>query len=303
MTVSYMLIQKTMCYRWGLGPDEPTWDVLRALDDFDWVAPPYEPGMVLPRRDMDVRVMDVGRDFRVLPDVLPVVVDETAVEPLSLPVVLETGPQVGCEPDLSLSVLNVEVDIADIGRDIRNLPDVFPVMFDKTAAVPTTVPVGMEMGPPVDEGPDVVLTRRDMEVGDIDVDRDIRVLTDVCPMMFDESTTVSLSLPVVVNAETQVDVRWETTSAVVPFVDGCGRPAGWLDSESDCYVMDEIVLDPEMSPIVSVRSAAVPTFLPTMFEVFSLAVLAGGGGRCCDSPPGRGRDSHSASVCPAGCWE
>ena len=40
--------------------------------------------------------------------------------------------------------------------------------------------------------------------------------------------------------------------------------------------MDEIVLDPEMSPIVSVRGAAVPTFLPTMSEVFSLAVLAGG---------------------------
>ena len=34
---------------------------------------------------------------------------------------------------------------------------------------------------------------------------------------------------------------------------------------------------PEMSPIVSMRSAAVPTFLPAMSEVFSLAVLAGGG--------------------------
>ena len=42
--------------------------------------------------------------------------------------------------------------------------------------------------------------------------------------------------------------------------------------------MDEIVLAPEMSPIVSVRGAAVPTFLPAMSEVFSLAVLAGG--RC-----------------------
>ena len=64
--------------------------------------------------------------------------------------------------------------------------------------------------------------------------------------------------------------------------------------------MDEIILDPEMYSIISVRSVAVPTFLPTMSEVFSLAVLAGG--RCCGSPPGRGKDSHSASVCPAGCW-
>ena len=31
-----------------------------------------------------------------------------------------------------------------------------------------------------------------------------------------------------------------------------------------------------MSPIVSVRSAAVSTFLPAMSDVFSLAVLAGG---------------------------
>ena len=54
---------------------------------------------------------------------------------------------------------------------------------------------------------------------------------------------------------------------------------------------------------MSVR-ISVPTFLPAMSEVFSLAVLAGGGGvRCWGSPPGRGRDSHSASVCPAGCWE
>ena len=106
--------------------------------------------------------------------------------------------------------------------------------------------------------------------------RDIRVLTDGCPTMFEELATVPLSLPVVVNTESQVDVRWETTSAAVPFVDGGGRPAGWLDSESDCCVMDEIVLAPEMSPFVSVRSADVPTFLPAMSEVFSLAVLAGG---------------------------
>ena len=117
---------------------------------------------------------------------------------------------------------------------------------------------------------------------DTDVNRDIRLLTDVCPMMIEESATVPLSLPVVVDTETQVDVRWETTSAVVPFGDGCGRPAGWLDSQkSDCCV---IVLDPEMSPIVSVRSTAVPAFLPTKSEVCSLAVLAGG--PCCGSPPG-----------------
>ena len=81
------------------------------LDDFDWAVPPCEPDMVLPGRDMDVGITDVGQDIRVLPDVFPVVVDETAVGPMSLPVVVEMGPWVGCEPDLYLSERNVEVDI------------------------------------------------------------------------------------------------------------------------------------------------------------------------------------------------
>ena len=93
------------------------------------------------------------------------------------------------------------------------------------------------------------------------------MLTDVCPMRFEESATVPLSWPVVFDMETQVDVRWEATSVVVPFGDGYGRRAGWLDSKSDWCVMDEIVLDPEMSPIVSVRSVAVPAFLLTKSEV------------------------------------
>ena len=192
----------------------------------------------------------------------PVVVDATAVEPMSLSVVVETGSQVGCEPDLYLSKRNVEVEVVDIRQDIRNLPDVFAGMFDKTAAVPMTLPVGVKMGPHVEEDPDVVLIGRDMEMGDSYVGRDIRVLTDVCPM----SRCACMWLLI----QKQVDVRWESTLAVVPFVDGCGRPAGWLDSESDCCVMDEIVLVPKMSPIVSMRSVAVPTFLPAMSEVFPL---------------------------------
>ena len=90
-----------------------------------------------------------------------------------------------------------------------------------------------------------MISERDMEVDDTDVNRDIRVLTDVCPMRCEESAAVPLSWPVVVDTETQVDVRWETSSAVVAFGDGCGRPAGWPDSKSDCCVMEEIVLDPE----------------------------------------------------------
>ena len=49
---------------------------------------------------MDVGIPDVGRDICVLPNEFPVVVDKTAVEPMFLPVVVETGPQVGRDPDL-----------------------------------------------------------------------------------------------------------------------------------------------------------------------------------------------------------
>ena len=215
------------------------------LDDFDWVGPPYEPDMVLPEREMDVGIPDVGRDICVLPDEFPVVVVWTAVEPLSSPV-----------------ERNGEVDIVDTRWDIQNLPDVSPIMFDKAATGPMTLPVDVESQ--VGEDPDVVWTGRLMDMGDPDV--------DVGPMMIGESATGPLSLPVVFNTETQADVRWEATLEVVPFVVGCGCPAGWLD----CCMMDKTVLVPEMSPIVSMKSAVVPTVLPALSEVFSLAVLAGG---------------------------
>ena len=69
---------------------------------------------------MDVGIPDVGRDICVLSDEFPVVVDKTAVEPMSLPVVVEMGPQVRRDPDLYLSERNVKVDIADTRWDIRN---------------------------------------------------------------------------------------------------------------------------------------------------------------------------------------
>ena len=216
------------------------------LDDFDWVVPPYDPEMILPGQEMDMEIPDVNQDICVLPDEFPVVVDRTAVEPLFLPVVVETRPQVGCDPDLNLSERYVEVDIY-CGYQMG-----YPKFARRgsgngceMAAVPMTLPVDEEPDSQVEEGPDVVWTGRDMDMGDPDVDRNIHVLTDV---------------------------------EVVPFVIGGSCPMGWLDSESDDCEMDEIVLVPEISPIVSMKNAVVPTFLPALSEVCSLAVLAGGGG-------------------------
>ena len=177
----------------------------------------------------------------------------------------------------------MEVDTVDTRRDIRNLPGVVSEIF---AAMPLTLPVDEEKDSQVEEGLDVVWTGRDLDMGDPDVGCDIQVMTEVGPMVIDGSDTGPLSLHVVANTETHVDVRWEATLEVVPFVVDGGCPTGWLDSESDGCVMDDIVLAPEMSVFIFMKSAVVPTFLPALSEVCSLAVLARG--PCCSSPPGSG---------------
>ena len=60
--------------------------------------------------------------------------------------------------------------------------------------------------------------------------------------------------------------------------------------------MDEIVLAPEMSPFVFLKSAVVPTLL-ALSDVCSLAVLAGGGGGSVLPPPPRQWLSQSQREC------
>ena len=118
--------------------------------------------MLLSGRDMEVGITDIGRDIRVFPDVFPVVSEETATMPMSLSVVVETGPQFDCDTDILLSGRDVEVEITDIGRDIRVFPDLFPVMFDETAAVPLSLPVVVVTAPLVDCDTDILLSERDV---------------------------------------------------------------------------------------------------------------------------------------------
>ena len=80
--------------------------------------------------------MDINQDIRVLPDVSPTMRDETAAVPLLLPVVVEIGPQVGYDTYILMSGWDIKVGV----MDIRVLPDVFPAMFDETAAVPLASP-------------------------------------------------------------------------------------------------------------------------------------------------------------------
>ena len=130
--------------------------------------------------------------------------------------------------------------------------------------------------------PDILLSGRDIDVELTDLTRDIHVLPDVFP-----TGRLLCRCPCLIP---QVEIRRGTTPAVFPFAegmtlhvatvglsdDGSDRPAELLNSESDCCFMDDGVLVPERFPVVSARSAAVPTSLPTISEGFSFAVLVGG---------------------------
>ena len=82
-----------------------------------------------------------------------------------------------------------------------------------------------------------------------------------------------------------------------------GQMMQWPDIKSDGVMIDGIMLRSEMSPVGPVWGAAEPVLWAAKSEVFTPVVLAGGRGRCCGSPPGRGRGSHSASFCPTSGWK
>ena len=147
--------------------------------------------------------------------------------------------------------------------------------------------------------PDILLSGRDIEVGVTDLTQDIHVLPDMFPVVSAVAATVLMPLPAGAEAEPQFKIRRETAPALSPLAeemtlrvatvglsdDGSDHPAEFLDSEPDCCFMDVGVLVPERSPVVSARGGAVPTSLPTITEVFSSAVLAGGGGSLLRQPP------------------
>ena len=60
---------------------------------------------------------------------------------------------------------------------------------------------------------------RDIEVGLTELTRDIQVLPDMFPVMFDETAAVPMPLPMVVETGPQDDIRRETAPAVVPLTE------------------------------------------------------------------------------------
>ena len=310
------------------------------LDNFDWVVPPYNLDMILPRPELDEESSE--QDVCDVPDEFPVGVDKAAVESLCLPEVVLMRPQVGCDPDLPLPVDTGKVSLvedgpdvivsgrksnmgrSDVSREICVVLDQCPVVVPKLAAVPLVLPVVVQTRPqvgcgpdlplPVEEGKvslvvdglDVIFSGRKSNVQGSDVSSDICVVPDLFPVLMPKKAAEplvlpvgavtrsqaggapALTLPVNDDINSQVGVVPDMLSGrvmesisqvlleVVPFMDRDGCLTGWLETEIDQRMMEKFVLVPEMSPIGSMTSAVVPTFLPSLSEVCSLAVLAGG---------------------------
>ena len=98
--------------------------------------------------------VDIGCDVRSLTDAVPAMLDMTAAVPLAMPVVVQTRPQVSCDPALPLPMYKGQeslmedgpddiisgresaVMISDVGRDICVEPDQLPVVVSEEAVGP-----------------------------------------------------------------------------------------------------------------------------------------------------------------------
>ena len=154
-------------------------------DDIDWAASPYVRDLGLAERYVDVGAPDIGRKLSEVPVALPVLADVT-VSPVVWPVVTKTEPQVDCVSVDLLPDRGSEM-ITDVCRDFSCSPDMGPVM-----------------------------RLLHWETEDTGVTQDAQLRTESCPIPLEKSARVPMSLPVENNTETQVDVRWEPTSVVVP---------------------------------------------------------------------------------------
>ena len=164
--------------------------------------------------------------------------------PLPLPVVVQTGPQVGCDPDLPLPVYKGQESLredgpddivsgresiikrSDVRRKICVVSDQLLVVVPKLAAVPLAVSVVTHTRPrvgwspdlplPVDEGReslhedglDVILSGRESTLRLSNVSRGICVEPDLLPVVMSADAVEPLAVPVVTLTRSRASSRW-----------------------------------------------------------------------------------------------
>ena len=90
--------------------------------------------------------------------------------------------------------------------------------------------------------------------------QDAHLRTELCPLSFEDSASVPMSLPVEANMETQVDVRWESTLVVVP-------------SSAVTGITGEAQLRTDVRPVVSQDSAMEPMSFPVLANTETLVYV------------------------------
>ena len=296
--------------------------------------------------------LDIGRNVRGLPDTVPAMLDMTAAVPLAMPVVIQTRPQVSCDPALPLPVYKGQESLMEDGPDdmvsgresiipdpdvrcgICVIPDRLLVVVPRSNLL---LPGDMSIEPLDVDGPDILISGRESTVMISDVGRDICVEPDQLLVVVSKEVIGPLAFAAVDLTRSQVGgalvVAWpadddmisevevdqdrlsgqimkpvdpdeesgdQMSLNAVPDVNGDACHTEWRETVIEDAEMEKFVLVPEVCPVVSMTSAAEPTFRPALSEVYSPVVLAGGGGGCCGIPPGSGRVRYSVSVCPAG---
>ena len=200
-------------------------------------------------------------------DQLPVVVPKLAAVPLAVSVVAQTRSRVGWSPDLPLSVDEGRESLHEDGLDI--------ILSGRESTIcvePDLLPVGMStyvvelLAVPV-----VALTRsrvdRPLVVGQpVNVDTISRAA--VYPDLLSGQVMKSID----------PDVRSGDPMSLKTILgaDGDECHSEWREMVLVDVVMEKFVLVPEVCPVGSMTSAAEPTFLPALSEVYSPVFLAGG---------------------------
>ena len=149
-------------------------------------------------------------------------------------------------------------------------------MVSKEAVEPLAVPVVVPTRPQVEGTPAVAWPVNVDAISRAEVDPDL------------------LSGRVMKSVDLDVESGDRMSLKLIPDVDGDACHMEWREMVLDDIVMDKFVLVPEVCPVGSMTSAAGPTFLPALFEVYSLVFLAGGS--WCGKPPGGGLESDTAQV-------
>ena len=224
------------------------------------------PEVVVSGRESILTDSDVRGDICVMLDQLPVVLPKSAAVPLAVSVVAQTRPRGGggsnllLPVDMSIEPLDYDDDgpdviisgrestvmISGVSPDISVQPNQRPIMVSKE-----DLPVFALTRSQVGCTPVIAWPAHDDMISQVEVDQDMlsgRIMKSVDP---DEESGDLVSL------------------MAVPVVDCDACHTEWRETVVDDMVMEKFVLVPELCPIVSMTSAAEPTFWPALSEVYS----------------------------------